>query len=145
MFGYECVCMDMWFYFCFEAITLSTPCSGDPLSNMNITFDTQEQAIAFAQKNGNHFISLYAVCVCVCARACVFVCVRVFVCVCVCVCVSVCLSVSVCCFNVCMNVCSSSNSSNGGGGRVDCSRNIVDNHCILFPCIVSFRLDVRGC
>ena len=36
-----------------------------------------------------------------------------------------------------MHVCSSSNSSNGGGGRVDCSRNIVDLHYVLF--LVSSR------
>ena len=28
------------------------PCSGDPLSNMTISFDSKEQAVAFAIKNG---------------------------------------------------------------------------------------------
>ena len=72
--GYECVCMDMCGFISVLKLTLPTPCSGDPLSNMNITFDTQEQAIAFAQKNGNHFISLYAVCSRVCLCVCVCVC-----------------------------------------------------------------------
>ena len=32
----------------------SSPCSGDPLSNMTISFDSKEQAVAFAVKNGTY-------------------------------------------------------------------------------------------
>jgi len=31
------------------------PSRGDPLSNMVLTFSTKEEAIAFAEKNGNPF------------------------------------------------------------------------------------------
>ena len=34
------------------SLIIYTVCSGDPLSNMSLTFDTKEEAIAYAVKNG---------------------------------------------------------------------------------------------
>ena len=44
---------------------------GDPLSNMEVTFATKEDATAFCEKNGNWFVCGLRVCVCVCVCVCV--------------------------------------------------------------------------
>ena len=56
---------------------------GDPLSNMEVTFASKEDATAFCEKNGNWCVCVCVVwmCVCVCVSLCLYVFVYVFVCI----------------------------------------------------------------